>query len=140
MSIRTVLKAVRPIGVLLAVVLLLTGVYCQSTRAAMIGTEQFLESNRCQQTRNQLLRLLDHQKIRKALMAQGVTPQEAQSRINSLTDSEIELLAQKISHLPAGGGVGTFAAIIAIVVLIVIIMVEYNSPVKMFPQFQFQGS
>ena len=44
------------------------------------------------------------------------------------------MISQKIADLPAGGDATGFILIVGAVIIIVIILVEYFSEVKMFPQ------
>ena len=133
---RPVKKMITPTRIFLVILLLLISTFNQSASAAMIGTENLLETDRNQETRAYLQQLISREKIQNALVARGINPSEAQARINSLSDGEIERIAAKIDILPAGGGVTGFVLIVGAVVLILIIIVEYTSVVKMFPQFQ----
>jgi hypothetical protein len=133
---RPVKKMITPTRIFLAILLLLISSFNQSALAAMIGTENLLETDRNQETRAYLQQLISRERIQNALVARGINPSEAQARINSLSDGEIERIAAKIDILPAGGGVTGFVLIVGAVVLILIIIVEYTSVVKMFPQFQ----
>ena len=125
-----------PTRIFLAISLLLISTFNQSASAAMIGTENLLETDRNKGTRAYLQQLISREKIQNALVARGINPYEAQARINSLSEDEIERFAAKIDALPAGGSVTGFVLIVGAVVLILIIIVEYTSVVKMFPQFE----
>ena len=127
---------IKPTRIFLAISLLLISTFNQSASAAMIGTENLLETDRNQETRAYLQQLISRERIQNALVARGINPSEAQARINSLSEDEIERFAAKIDALPAGGSVTGFVLIVGAVVLILIIIVEYTSVVKMFPQFQ----
>ena len=129
-------KMIMPTRIFLAISLLLISTFNQSASAAMIGTENLLETDRNKGTRAYLQQLISREKIQNALVARGINPNEAQARINSLSEDEIERFAAKIDALPAGGSVTGFVLIVGAVVLILIIIVEYTSVVKMFPQFE----
>ena len=129
-------KMIKPTRIFLAISLLLISTFNQSASAAMIGTENLLETDRNKGTRAYLQQLISREKIQNALVARGINPYEAQARINSLSEDEIERFAAKIDALPAGGSVTGFVLIVGAVVLILIIIVEYTSVVKMFPQFE----
>ena len=118
-------KALKPTSIFLAILFLLVPAYYQSVSAAMIGTETMLTPDRNQTTRDN---------IQKVLVARGINPHEAKARIDSLSDDEVEMISQKIADLPAGGDATGFILIIGAVIIIVIILVEYFSEVKMFPQ------
>jgi len=118
-------KALKPTSIFLAILFLLAPAYYQSVSAAMIGTETMLTPDRNQTTRDY---------IQKVLVARGINPQEAKARIDSLSDDELEMISQKITDLPAGGDATGFILIVGAVIIIVIILVEYFSEVKMFPK------
>ena len=118
-------KALKPTSIFLAILFLLVPAYYQSVSAAMIGTETMLTPDRNQTTRDY---------IQKVLVARGINPHEAKARIDSLSDDELEMICQKITDLPAGGDATGFILIVGAVLIIVIILVEYFSEVKMFPK------
>ena len=133
----TLAKSLKPTCQLLTAVLLLMSFFHQYASAAMIGTEKLMPPDRIQKTRAHLHQLIAWKNIREALVASGIDLDEAEARIDSLTDDEIEQIAAKIDELPAGGNIAGFVVICAAVIIIVFLIVEYTSSVKMFPQFQF---
>ena len=129
-------KTAKPISVLAIILLLLVSTLTRPAVAAMVGTEKLLISDRNQETRSYLQQVMSRKDIQQALVARGIDLQEAQIRIDSLTDSEIELIFNKIKDLPAGGVDATFVLIIVGVIVVVFIIVEYISAVPMLPWFQ----
>ena len=129
-------KTAKAISVLAIFLLLLVSTLNQPAAAAMVGTEKLLISDRNQETRSYLQQMMSRRDIQQALVARGIDLQEAQIRIDSLTDSEIELIFNKIKDLPAGGVDATFVLIIVGVIVVVFIFVEYISAVPMLPWFQ----
>jgi len=129
-------KTAKPISVLAIFLLLLVSTLTRPAVAAMVGTEKLLISDRNQETRSYLQQMMSRKDIQQALVARGIDLQEAQIRIDSLTDSEIELIFNKIKDLPAGGVDATFVLIIVGVIVVVFIIVEYISAVPMLPWFQ----
>jgi hypothetical protein len=115
------------------ILLLLMYTLNQPAGAAMVGTEELLLSDRNQETRSYLQQMMSRKDIQEALVARGIDFQEAQIRIDSLTDREIELIFNKITDLPAGGVDATFVLILVGVIVVLIIIVEYTSAVPMFP-------
>lgn len=130
-------KTAKPISFLTIILLLLMSTLNQPAAAAMVGTEKLLISDRNQETRSYLQQMMSRKDIKEALVARGIDLQEAQIRIDSLTDSEIELFFNKITDLPAGGIDATFVLILVGVIAVLIIIVEYTSAVPMFPWFHF---
>ena len=129
-------KTAKPISILAIFLLLLMSILNQPAAAAMVGTENLLISDRNQEIRSYLQQMMSRKEIQEALVARGVDLQEAQIRIDSLTDSEIERIFDKITDLPAGGIEAGFVLIIVGVILVVFIIVEYISAVPMLPWFQ----
>jgi len=130
-------KTAKPISILATILLLLMSTLNQPAAAAMVGTEKLLTSDRNQETRSYLQQMMSRKDIQEALVARGIDFQEAQIRIDSLTDSEIELIFNKITDLPAGGVDAAFVLILVGVIVVLIIIVEYTSAVPMFPWFHF---
>jgi len=127
-------KALKPTSIFLAILFLLAPAFYQSASAAMIGTEILLKADRSQNTRDYLHDLISREDIQKLLVARGINPHEAEARINSLSDDEIEMLSGILADLPAGGDATGFIVIVGAVIIILILIVEYLSDVKMFPQ------
>lgn len=132
----TTKKMLKATSALLAILMVLIPSFSQSASAAMIGTEAVLQSHRSEKTREYLHDLLSREKIKKALVVWGVSPPEAQARIDCLSDAEIEQISELIADLPAAGNAAGFVVIVGAVILILVIIVEYFSSVKMFPELQ----
>ena len=126
-------KMANPISILAVILLLLMSTLNQLAAAAMVGTEKLLISDRNQETRSYLQQMMSRKQIQEALVARGIDLQEAKIRIDSLTDSEIEQVLEKINDLPAGGIDAAFILIIVGVIVVLFIIVEYTSAVPMFP-------
>ena len=127
-------KALKPTGIFLAVVFLMVPAFYQFASAAMIGTNTLLTADRNQDTRDCLHDLISREDIKKVLVARGINPLEAKARIDSLSDDELALISGKIADLPAGGDATGFVLVVGAVIIIALIIVEYFSEVKMFPQ------
>ena len=129
-------KMANPISILAVILFLLMSTLYQPAKAAMVGTEKLLISDRNQETRSYLQQMMSRKEIQEALVARGIDLQEAKIRIDSLTDSEIEQVLEKINDLPAGGIDAAFVLIIVGVIVVLFIIVEYTSAVPMFSWFQ----
>jgi hypothetical protein len=66
---------------------------------------------------------LAQQQVSKQLLALGVDPLDAQQRIASLSDSELQLLEQKLAEMPAGAGGALEVLGIVLLVLLVLELV-----------------
>jgi len=131
---RYIERTLKPTSILLVIIFLLAPVCCRTASAAMIGTEAVLTPERNPGTREVLLDLMSREDFQNILMARGIDPREARARIDSLSDAELEVIFNNIADRPAGGDATGFIIIVGVVIIIVFILVEYFSAVKMFPQ------
>ena len=119
----------RFVSILMASLMFLIAVPYQPIFAAMVATDITLESERAQQSREDLKQLTAREDIEKYLTAQGLDPVEIRSRIDSLTDAEVIAVADQIEQLPAGGdaiGVIVGAALIVFLVLLITDIMGYT--------------
>jgi len=70
--------------------------------------------------------------IQAALVSQGIDPQEAQARIDSLSDAEVNDIVDKLDQLPAGGVLGTIL-IIAFLVFAIFVVTDIAGYTDIFP-------
>lgn len=97
----------------------------QSALAALVGTETVIENNRIAETRNYLKKALEREEVKNALTARGIDPMEAQARIDSLSDSEIAHIADRMDQLPAGGdSFFIFLILVAVVAFVTIVVLD----------------
>jgi cobalamin biosynthesis protein CobD/CbiB len=126
-------KTVKPTSFFLAILFLLVSTSYQSASAAMIGTEKLLQAEDLQEKRDHLHQLIAREEVKSALISQGIDPLEAQLRLQSLTDEEIRLIADKLDDLSAGGGVVTFSLIIVAVIIATVLIFYFTSITDVFP-------
>ena len=110
-------------SVFLIILMLLLTVPFQSVLAAMIETEATLDMTaKGQEARNAIKTILAREDAQAVLRAQGIDPQEASARVDSLTDAEAIRIADQIENLPAGGSffIGLLIAVGVIVIILVI--------------------
>lgn len=89
--------------------------------AALMSTEDSLESAVGSKARHSLQRMLARDEVRAQLERWGLDPAEAQERIEALTDTEAVQMARQIENLPAGGnGVGAVIGAVLIVFLVLL--------------------
>ena len=120
------MKRIRRIGkpgsLFLAILMITIFTPCQTVLAKMILTETVMESDRADEARVYVNRVLAREDLKAALMSQGIDMKEAKARINSLSDTEILLLADKIEQLPAGGDpVSTIIGAVVFIFLVLLI-------------------
>jgi hypothetical protein len=118
---RLIRKNVKLTCIFLSLLMFLITVPFDSVLAAMIGTEATLDSTRAQHARDDIISLLLREDVQNALMAQGVNPQEAKARIDSLSDAEVIQIANEIKKLPAGGYLPVWIGILILAGVVLIL-------------------
>jgi hypothetical protein len=113
-------KLSKPIAIILSFYMLMLACPYQSAWAAMIGTESIIKVGRDQSPRDYLNNLLAREDIQAALVSQGIDPKEAQARIDSLSDAEVDDVVDKLDQLPAGGFLGELLIVVALVFIILL--------------------
>lgn len=119
--------------------LVMTGPY-QSAMAAMIGTDAIIDTDRSQRTRDRLNQFLARQDIQAALISRGIDPQEAEARIDSLTDAEVDRIADMMDQLPAGSGFFETFLIVVFLVFIILLFTDIYGYTDVFPFVKKQPS
>jgi outer membrane protein OmpA-like peptidoglycan-associated protein len=125
-------KLSKPSAIFLAFHMLMLSGFYQSASAAMISTDSIINKDRGQKPRDYLNNLLARQDIQAALVAQGLDPKEAQARIDSLSDAEVNDIINKLDQLPAGGFLGTLL-IIAFLVFLILLLTDISGYTDVFP-------
>ena len=126
---RRIKRVEKSISILMTVILVMITAPVPSIFAAMVGTEAILVNQDTLNARDQLRSFLDREDIQSRLTARGIDPAEAQARVDSLSDTEVMQIADKIDQLPAGGsfwGTVLYLAIIAFIVLLVLELLGYT--------------
>ena len=130
---KSVRRAMKPVSFFLAVFVLMISGPFQSAYAAMIGTETVLDISRGEQARVYLKSLLAREDVRAALVVRGLDPQEAGSRIDSLSDAEAINAAERFDQLPAGGGFLETLLIVAFLVFLILLITDIAGYTDVFP-------
>jgi hypothetical protein len=100
---KSIRRMAKPVSLFLAILMITIFTPYQTVLAKMILTETVIESDRADEARVYVNSVLAREDLKAALMSQGIDMKEAKARIDSLSDTEIVLLADKIEQLPAGG-------------------------------------
>ena len=126
-------KISKPTAIFLSIYSLMLACPYQSAWSAMIGTESIINVDRGQSPRDYLNNLLAREDIQAALVSKGINPQEAQARIDSLSDAEVNDIVNKLDQLPAGGGVLETILIIAFLVFAIFVVTDIAGYTDIFP-------
>jgi hypothetical protein len=118
---KRIYRIAKPLSIFLAIwVFMISGPH--QAMAALVGTERVFDAERVQNARELIHGLMAREDIQAALVREGIDPQEAQARAESLSDAEAVRLAGAIETLPAGGdGVGLIVFSILLVFIILLI-------------------
>ncbi|MHA2172862.1 MAG: PA2779 family protein [Candidatus Kariarchaeaceae archaeon] len=122
-------KKVRFVSLLMMSVMLSITVPCQSLLAAIVPTETIIDANNTKGARDYLKNLISRDDVRELLISHGIDHNEAKARVDSLSDSEVIALADRIEKLPAGGdaiGVIVGASLIVFLVLLLTDILGYT--------------
>ena len=106
-------------------VMMATSLSVSSAKADMIPTRTIIDAWSSPQgdstaTKQGIHLLLAREDVRAQMVALGVDPDEAASRVDALTDRELSLLAGHLDDLPAGEGAMTTVALVALIVTLVV--------------------
>ena len=126
-------KKISLISLFMATMMLLIATPYQTLLAAMVPTEATIYQIKAQEARDHLKTLISKNDIKRSLISQGIDPMEAKARVDSLSDSEVIEVADKIEQLPAGGG--AFGAVIAasVIVFLVLLLTDILGYTDVFP-------
>jgi outer membrane protein OmpA-like peptidoglycan-associated protein len=126
-------KILKPVVWMLAFhLLMLSGPY-HSAWAAIISTEATIDLDRAERMRNRLSNYLMREDIKAILESRGIEPAEVQTRMDSLTDTELEQIADQIDQLPAGSGFFEAFLIIIFLVFVVLLFTDIAGYTDVFP-------
>ncbi|MBT8366822.1 MAG: PA2779 family protein [Deltaproteobacteria bacterium] len=126
-------KKISFVSLFMAAIMLLITVPYQSLFAAMVSTEATIYQIKAQDARTHLKTLISRNDIKKSLISQGIDPDEAKARVDSLSDPEAIAVADQINKVPAGGG--AFGALIgaALIVFLVLLVTDILGYTDIFP-------
>ncbi|WP_237212640.1 PA2779 family protein [Ruegeria lacuscaerulensis] len=99
-------------------------------QAEMLSTNEVISKYASYADRDFLLSELNRQEIRDELVARGVDPKEAETRLNALSNEEIASVLQQMEHDTAGGN-GIVGALLT--VFIILLVTDLLCLTKVFP-------
>lgn len=113
----------RPVFIFMLMVAMSIALPYPSALAALVPTDSVADPVAAADARGRLVQFLARDDVRTALLAQGLDPAEAQARVASLTDAEVQQIAGQLDKLPAGGdGIWVVVAVLVIVLLVILIL------------------
>ena len=110
----------KPLSLFLIFSFLLLDFTATTAKAGIIGTETVINTVQGEKSHSRVIAFLDRQEVRDAFVKKGINPEQAKSRVASLTDQEISQICKTLDQLPAGGD--GFGAVIGAAVLIFLVL------------------
>ena len=126
-------KKISLISLFMTTIMLLIATPYQTLLAAMVPTEATIYQIKAQDARDHLKTLISKNDIKKSLISQGIDPMEAKARVDSLSDSEVIEVADKIEQLPAGGGAVGAVIAASVIVFLVLLLTDILGYTDVFP-------
>ena len=118
--------------IFMAVLMLIVSIPRESVLAALVNTENVMDSVYSQEARDQVRQFLAREDSQAALIAHGIDPIEARSRIDALSDDEVIRISDQIDQLPAGGNVAVFFFVVLIVFVLTLIVLDLSGVTDFF--------
>lgn len=100
-----------------------------TANAAMVETGVVVDQALAEQGRAKIMAWVNREDVRAQLEARGVTTEQAQARVDALTDDEALQISGNLDRLPAGGDIlGT-----AVFIFLVLLVTDILGYTKIFP-------
>lgn len=127
----------RAIALTMTFVMLLSSLPLGVAQAALITTDRVIGDQAggddAQHERRRVDAFLERQDVRDQMVALGVDPEEARTRVASLSDHEIRQIAGQIDRLPAGQGVLVALVGAAVFIFLVLLITDLLGLTHVFP-------
>ncbi len=92
-----------------------------AAHAGIVSTENAIDAERAATARQEIKALAQRPELAEQLKAYGVNPDEAEERVNAMTDAEVLALTDKLGDLPAGGAISDNTLILLLVLIILVL-------------------
>jgi hypothetical protein len=110
--------------VALIVVFAMAQLSARPALASMVGTDTVVNGAPASEHRARLEAFLAREDVRAQMEAFGVSPEEAQARVTSLSDEEVAHVGGRLDELPAGGSFAGFMLTITLVLILVLFITD----------------
>lgn len=108
--------------VLLQITAFLVASTVGTAQAAIIGTAEHLADQSRSEQLAQISATLASDTVQQHMLEMGVSPADTLTRINALSDAELQQLAQQLDALPAGSGaLGVLGALFLVLLVLELI-------------------
>nr|WP_092288364.1 PA2779 family protein [Halopseudomonas sabulinigri] len=107
----------RYLSVVFAALFMLTSLISVQAQAAMVGTNEVIAQQQLTVDRAELKGMLQDEAVQEKLASMGVSPDQVDQRIDSLTADELAYFNTQLDEAPAGAGV------VGVIVLFLVIFI-----------------
>ncbi len=94
-----------------------------TAHASMVTTEEVIAPVKAAEARDRIKTLAQRPEIAKELSAMGLSAEQAQSRVDAMTNAEVVATAGKLDSLPAGGSLSSSELIIILLLVVILALV-----------------
>ena len=126
-------QSARAIAVCMAIVMLMTSLPYNYAQAAMVSTDQVVTQSEVAGDRARVMQFMAREDVRQQLQALGIDPDEAARRTESLSDDEIQQIADKMDEMPAGQSVIGVLVFVVVVLFLVLLITDLLGVTDVFP-------
>lgn len=123
----------RFIALPMAVLMLALSLPMGAAQAALVGTDRVIQSTEADFERTRLAAMFGREDVRQRMAAMGVDPDEAASRLDSLSDAEVQQVAARLDAMPAGQGIGGELLAAALLIFLVLLATDLLGLTDVFP-------
>jgi len=102
-------------------------------RAGLVGTDQVIDKSQAAADRALVAAFVAREDVRREFQALGVNPDDAATRVASMTDAEVQQLAARIDELPSGQGVAEALISAALLIFLVLLVTDLMGITDVFP-------
>jgi hypothetical protein len=113
--------------------LFITSMPMPRAQAALVTSEDLVTQRSVAADRARINELMAREDVQRELKAYGISPEEAQARVSSLTDEEVMQVAGRLDQLPAGQSALGVIVGAAVLIFIVLLITDIAGLTKVFP-------
>ena len=126
-------KFCRAVVVAVIAGLFVTSMPMPRAQAALVTSEELATQRSVAADRARINDLMAREDVQRELKTYGITAEEAQARVNSMTDEEVMQVAGRLDQLPAGQSALGVIVGAAVIVFIVLLITDIAGLTKVFP-------
>jgi len=126
-------KIQKCISMVLIVTMMVLNVSVPMAQAEMISTQTVITASQNEANRDMVRTFLNRADLQQVWADSGIGVNEAQARVDALSDQEVAQIAERINDLPAGAG--ALGAILgaAVLVFIILLITDLAGATDVFP-------